>query len=204
MTKNRKKYLTEFRNELKVARRNELLLVWLPVRLGIIYSHCIAFYVPAPGRTPPRVPRNSGAHFIAFAAGARKTIHGCTTAHRPRTHVADPCGGGERPPRGPEKYFNVIENASSDRKLIFTFWYSRKHFRHYTECTNITVSGDFAPRPSAGTLPSAHSLGAQPHTSARPPPFPADSPDCLPIPLSISVFSLYSSCCPLLVFRAVD
>ena len=31
-----------------------------------------------------------------------------------------------------------------------------------------------------------------------------DSPDCLPILLSISVFSLYSSCSPLLVFRAVD
>ena len=29
-------------------------------------------------------------------------------------------------------------------------------------------------------------------------------PDCLPILLSISVFSLYSSCSPLLVFRAVD
>jgi len=31
-----------------------------------------------------------------------------------------------------------------------------------------------------------------------------DSPDCLPILLSISVFSLYSSCSPLLVFLAVD
>ena len=31
-----------------------------------------------------------------------------------------------------------------------------------------------------------------------------DSPDCLPILLSISVFSLYSPCSPLLVFRAVD
>ena len=31
-----------------------------------------------------------------------------------------------------------------------------------------------------------------------------DSPDCLPILLSISVFSLYSSCFPLLVFLAVD
>ena len=31
-----------------------------------------------------------------------------------------------------------------------------------------------------------------------------DSPDCLPILLSISVFSLCSSCSPLLVFLAVD
>jgi len=31
-----------------------------------------------------------------------------------------------------------------------------------------------------------------------------DSPDCLPILLSISVFSLYSSCSPLLFFLAVD
>jgi len=127
MTKNRKKYLTKFRNELKVARRNKLLLVWLPVRLGIIYSHCIAFYVPAPGRTPPRVPRNSGAHFIAFAPGARKTIHGCTTAHRPCAHTwrIRVWGGGARGPQeGQKNIFNVIENASSDRKLIFTFWYS--------------------------------------------------------------------------------
>jgi len=35
-------------------------------------------------------------------------------------------------------------------------------------------------------------------------PHSTDSPDCLPILLSISVFSLYSSCSPLLVFRAVD
>jgi len=34
--------------------------------------------------------------------------------------------------------------------------------------------------------------------------YSTDFPDCLPILLSISVFSLYSSCSPLLVFLAVD
>jgi len=67
------------------------------------------------------------------------------------------------PPREPKKYFKgVSENKSSDRKLICTFWYSRIRVQHYTECINTAASGDFAPRPSAGSLPPAYPLGAQP------------------------------------------
>jgi len=75
------------------------------------------------------------------------------------------------PPREPEKYFKgVSENKSSDRKLICTFWYSRIRVQHYTECINTAASGDFAPRPSAGSLPPAYPLGAQPQDPRFVPP----------------------------------
>jgi len=59
-------------------------------------------------------------------------------------------------------FLNVSENKSSDRKLICTFWHSWKRFWHYTERINTAASGgDFAHRPSAGTLPPAYPMGAQ-------------------------------------------
>ena len=60
-------------------------------------------------------------------------------------------------------FLNVSENKSSGRKLICTFWHSWKRFWHYTERINTAASGggDFAPRPSAGTLPPAYPLGGQ-------------------------------------------
>jgi len=37
--------------------------------------------------------------------------------------------------------------------LIFTFWYSRKRFNHYTECITPASGGGFAPWSPAGALP---------------------------------------------------
>ena len=52
---------------------------------------------------------------------------------------------------------------------IFTFWYLRKCFYHYTECTNTPASGGFfAPWHPAEALPPAPVGGTAPQTSFAP------------------------------------
>jgi len=67
--------------------------------------------------------------------------------------------GGIAPP-GPDKYFNVTENKSSDRKLYFIFW-NGIHENAFDITQNALIPqglGDFAP---VGTLHPAHPLGAR-------------------------------------------
>jgi len=67
-------------------------------------------------------------------------------------------------PQGARKIFlNVSENKSSDRKLIFRYFGIHENACDITQNALIAqLLGDFALRPSAGTLSPAHSLGAQP------------------------------------------
>ena len=47
--------------------------------------------------------------------------------------------------------------------LIFAFWYSRKHFNHYTECNDASILQLLGrPQAPAGALPPAPPVGAQP------------------------------------------
>ena len=64
------------------------------------------------------------------------------------------------PERARKIFLNVSENKSRDRKVIFFILVFTKTFFEITQN---------APRPSAGTLPPAHPLGAQPPG----PPLPA-------------------------------
>jgi len=91
--------------------------------------------------------------------------------------VTDRCGRrwGDRPPKRARKIFlNVSKNKSSERKLISTFWYSRRRFWYYIECINIaasgglrplTLSGDSAPCTPAGCTAPKPPLRPQARTS---------------------------------------
>ena len=63
-------------------------------------------------------------------------------------------------------FLNVSENKSSDRKLICTFWYSCKRFRHYTECINTAASGGLHPQILSGNTAPCTPNGCPAH---RPP-----------------------------------
>jgi len=75
--------------------------------------------------------------------------------------------GRSTPTRARKIFLNVSENKSSDRKVIFIFWYSRKRCWHYTECFTTAVS--VVGLPSAEAVPPAHPLGAQPPVPRLPP-----------------------------------
>jgi len=73
------------------------------------------------------------------------------------------------PPKRARKIsLNVSENKSGDRKLLY-FGIHENAFDITQNALLPQLLGDFAPRPSAGTLPPVHPLGARPPDSRFPP-----------------------------------